>query len=152
VENKPIKNPVTEEELKEALESIPEEKRNTIMSGIFAMVESRQFSGPLPAPEDFAKYEENLPGSAERILRMAEKQQEHRIESESKIIGYKTSVGKRGQWLGFILVILCIAASVMLGLFGHDWLAGCIGVTTVLGVAAVFVLGKEPNTKKNEQE
>lgn len=152
MEDKPVKSPVTEEELRKVLESIPEEKRNAIVSGIFAMVESRQFSGPLPAPEDIAKYEKTLPGSAERILSMAEKQQEHRMESERKIIDYKTGVGKRGQWLGFILVILCIAASVALGFLGHDWLAGCIGVTTVLGVAGVFVLNKEPNAKKNEED
>lgn len=152
MEDKPVKSPVTEEELRKVLESIPEEKRNAIVSGIFAMVESRQFSGPLPAPEDIAKYEKTLPGSAERILSMAEKQQEHRMESEQKIIDYKTGVGKRGQWLGFILVILCVAASGALGLLGHDWLAGCIGVTTVLGVAGVFALNKEPNAKKNEED
>ncbi|PIQ30327.1 MAG: hypothetical protein COS35_13425 [Zetaproteobacteria bacterium CG02_land_8_20_14_3_00_50_9] len=35
-------------------------------------------SGPLPAPEDFAKYENILPGAAERILSMAENEARHR--------------------------------------------------------------------------
>ena len=39
-------------------------------------------SGPLPDPEDFKKYEEVLPGSANRIMEMAEKNQQHRMNLE----------------------------------------------------------------------
>ncbi len=35
------------------------------------------FSGPLPPPEVFAKYEQILSGSADRILKMAENQSTH---------------------------------------------------------------------------
>lgn len=37
-----------------------------------------EFSGPLPPPQILGQYDEVLPGAAERILRMAEKQQDHR--------------------------------------------------------------------------
>jgi uncharacterized membrane protein len=40
-------------------------------------------SGPLPPPEDLAKYNMIVPDAAERILRMAEKQQAHRMELET---------------------------------------------------------------------
>ena len=33
---------------------------------------SAQYSGPLPLPEHFAKYDQALPGAADRILTMAE--------------------------------------------------------------------------------
>ena len=39
-------------------------------------------SGPLPPPEMLAQYEEILPGAAERILSMAERQAEHRQKLE----------------------------------------------------------------------
>ena len=38
----------------------------------------KMHSGPLHAPEDFAKYENILPGAAERILSMAENEARHR--------------------------------------------------------------------------
>lgn len=37
---------------------------------------------PLPSPDDFQRYNETLPGAAERILAMAERQQQHQIEQE----------------------------------------------------------------------
>ena len=40
------------------------------------------YSGPLPAPATIKKYENILPGSAERIFKMAEKEQAHRIDWE----------------------------------------------------------------------
>ena len=43
-----------------------------------------QYSGPIPPPEIFRGYEEVLPGSAERILKMTERQLEHRITTENK--------------------------------------------------------------------
>ncbi|MGH8044915.1 MAG: DUF2335 domain-containing protein, partial [Stenotrophomonas sp.] len=41
-----------------------------------AQVVQKSHSGPLPSPEDFADYERALVGSCERILKMAERQQE----------------------------------------------------------------------------
>jgi len=139
-------------DLNAVLSTLPKEKRELIRSAIFAMVEERQFSGPLPPPEDFAKYEENLPGAADRILNMAEKQLDHRISSEDKYLDHKVNVGKAGQVLGFILVLCCIAVSLALGLKGHDDLAKWIGVTTVACVAAVFVLNKSPYSKNNDEK
>ena len=40
------------------------------------------YSGPLPAPADFAGYEAALPGAADRILSMAERRQEAEIENQ----------------------------------------------------------------------
>jgi uncharacterized membrane protein len=40
------------------------------------------YQGPLPPAEQVRSYEQVLPGSFDRILRMAERQQEHRMELE----------------------------------------------------------------------
>lgn len=146
---KKVETPV---DLNAVLSTLPKEKRELIRSAIFAMVEERHFSGPLPPPEDFAKYEENLQGAANRILSMAEKQLDHRILSENKYLDHEINVGKIGQILGFILVICCIIVSLILGLQGHDELAKWIGVTTVTCVAVVFVLNKNPFAKSKDEE
>lgn len=62
----------------------PEEKRT---QGIIrAAVEISRFSGPLPHPEDLAKYEQILPGAADRLIRMAEQQAAHRQNLEKAVI------------------------------------------------------------------
>lgn len=43
--------------------------------------EQHLFSGPLPAPDVPRGYDELLPGAAERIIRMAEKEQTHTHEA-----------------------------------------------------------------------
>lgn len=62
------------------LAALPEdEKRKEITSFIS---HTQIFSGPLPNPEAFAKYNEILPNAADRIVRMAEKEQEIRHEAQ----------------------------------------------------------------------
>ena len=119
------------------------------MSAMYA-IEQKSYSGPLPAPEDFAEYEKILPGSTDRILKMAEKQVDHRISSDNKIIYNTYRQSGRGPILGAILVVMFGVISLILGLTGHDSLAKYIGVTTVIGLAVVFVLNKIPlqNDKK----
>ena len=136
-------------DLNAVLESLPEDKRDVIMSAMYA-IEQKSYSGPLPAPEDFAEYEKILPGSTDRILKMAEKQVDHRISSDNKIIDNTYRQRGRGQILGAILVVMFGVIRLILGLTGHDSLAKYIGVTTVIGLAVVFVLNKIPlqNDKK----
>ena len=45
---------------------------------------SEKFAGPIPSPPVMKQYEETLPGSADRILKMAENQSEHRQWMEKK--------------------------------------------------------------------
>ncbi len=63
------------------------------------------FFGPLPPPEALGKYEGVLPGAADRIMTMAEKQAEHRQKLESKVVGYNTFNERLGMIPTFIVVI-----------------------------------------------
>ncbi len=55
-----------------------------IPSVVRQIIEARAefHSGPLPLPSTFAKYDEILPGAAERILALAEAQAAHRRDME----------------------------------------------------------------------
>jgi hypothetical protein len=52
----------------------------------------------------------------------------------------------RGQWMATVLAILCIVASVVVTLLGHDWVGGVLGGSTVVSLATVFIVGQA--TKK----
>lgn len=123
------------------LEELPKEKRDVIYSAFYAI--ERSYSGPLPPPEDFAKYEQNLPGSMDRILKLTEKQVEHRIELENS----EAKLDIRGQIIEAALVALFGVLSFLLAMFDHENVALGMGVTTVISVAVIFVLNKVPTGK-----
>jgi uncharacterized membrane protein len=50
------------------------------------MSQQYSFTGPLPPPEVLAKYNETVPGLAERIICMAEQQAKHRQQIETTVI------------------------------------------------------------------
>ncbi|WP_425506349.1 DUF2335 domain-containing protein [Stakelama sediminis] len=55
-------------------------------------------SGPLPAPEDLAHYDEISPGAADRIITMAEDNMKHRHAMESGLVKSEYGLRTRGQW------------------------------------------------------
>ncbi|MCL4395750.1 MAG: DUF2335 domain-containing protein, partial [Chloroflexi bacterium] len=93
------------------------------------------YSGPLPHPRIFAQFEKVLPGSAERILAMAERQQAHRIKLEATVIQSDARNSTIGLVGGFILYVLFGIGSFYLIANGH----GEIGVAFI--IIAIAVLG-----------
>lgn len=134
------------------LQELPEDKRNAILATMMSIEEERTFSGPLPPPEHFEAYEKTLPGATDRIMTMTEKQVDHRIDMEKTIVKKKFFQSTLGQVLATILILFFGSISYSLAMNGHDTVAGIIGVTTVIGLAVVFVLNKIPPIyQKGEQ-
>ena len=127
-------NPAPEPLPDEVLDKLPERVR-------VAAVEAASFSGPLPPPTMYGEYERVLPGSAERILAMAEKEQNHRIGWETTALDTSVGETKLGQWLGFAIAILCIGAAVLLAMSGHGVVAGIALAASAAGLVGRF-LGK----------
>ena len=63
------------------------------------------FSGPLPPPTALREYDAIMPGLAERLVQMAEQEQDHRHATDNRIIG----LYERGQWFGFFLGLVGLA-------------------------------------------
>ena len=106
------------------------------------------FQGPLPPPEILAHYGRIIPNGAERLMVLLEKQTDHRISVESRLVDARISTTSKGQYIAAGLSVFFGWIAGFLGYTGHDILAGSIGVTTIVGLAVVFVLGKEPGRQK----
>ena len=104
------------------------------------------YSGPLPSPQDFAAYKETLPTAPERILVMAEREQEHRHKIENNIIGKKGRENLLGQIFAFLLVLACLGVAAFLSMNNHDVLAGTI-ITIAAVLASIFYLKSYPQNK-----
>ena len=106
--------------------------------------EEHLFSGPLPAPDILRKYDDIhiLPGAAERIIRMAEKEQTNAHETGLLALRETTAGNRRGQIIGGIVALSALGTAGFLGYHGHSVAAGIVGGTTVIGLVTVFVTGR----------
>lgn len=137
------------DKLESLLKLVPKDKKKKASAIVAVVKESLvAFSGPIPPPEQFEQYENILPGSADRILKMAEKQQDHRIEIEKEAISKSLNLNRRGQTFGFITMLLMLALSVFFALNGMKVWAGTIGSVTIVTLVALFVTGNAQNSKE----
>ncbi|MBL1377650.1 DUF2335 domain-containing protein [Zobellella iuensis] len=100
------------------------------------------FSGPLPSPNVLSGYEKVLVGSAERILMMAEKEQQHRHVMDMTALQGEINKDKRGQQFGLGIAVLFGVMALVLGLSGQPWLGGLIATVDLVALVAVFVMGR----------
>ena len=99
------------------------------------------FEGPLPPPAVLEGYERVLPGSAERILRMAEQQAEHRRVVLTTLVEADTSRARWGLWLGAAVAVAFILATTAMVLAGQTVAGTIVATADLLGIVGVFVYG-----------
>lgn len=116
----------------EVVECVPESVRAEAVA-------SAAFSGLLPPPTIYRGYNEVLPGSAERILRLAEKEQDRRIGREKEKLGLASQRSRLGLWLGFVIAVFALVTSGLLATNGHDLVAGVVGCAGLAGAAAGLI-------------
>jgi len=142
------------QEFQHILELIPETERESATKSLVALIISKRstFSGPIPPPEILKGYNDVVDNGADRILSMAERQSEHRIKLEDFSIREEHRQSSKGQNLGFGIAVIALGISALLTWLGHDWVAGIIGGSTIIGLVSVFVIGKRGQEQNLEQK
>lgn len=120
---------------------VPSGARGQVVSMVMTMV-SEQFSGPIAHPRHLREYDVIVPGSAERIIQMAERQQTHNMEMEKAIIDAQVADQKRGMRFGLAALLADLTAAVLVGYWGDTVLASAILAVGVAGVVVAFVKGR----------
>lgn len=100
------------------------------------------YSGPIPPPHYLAKYEEICPGSADRILSMAEKQSSHRRKLEEKVVSSNVMKEYIGMILAFIIAFSILFISYSLLSSGKTIQGFSVFVPLLLMLAGSFTLYK----------
>lgn len=96
-------------------------------------------SGPMPDGAEMLRYkqvDESLPMA---IVQMAQDEQRHRHEMESKALQGSLDETKRGQLLGFSIAGFVLLLSGVMAVVGFPILAGILAGIDVVGLAAVFL-------------
>jgi len=107
-------------------------------------------SGPLPSPGTLAEYEKVMPGLANRIVELAEKEQAHRHEMQRSTVVGGISIATRGQRYGLVSVLAVLAVAGVLVALGHETAGAVLAGADLVSVAGVFVYGK--HTEKSIAE
>ena len=76
---------------------------------------------------------------------MAEKAAEHEIETGTKVVEGVFAERRRGQLAGAVVVISVLACSGWALYLGYESFAMTLGGWTLVGIAAIFVLGRLPH-------
>lgn len=112
-----------------------------------------EFTGPIPPPSIIEGYERVLPGSADRIIAMAEKQSEHRQKMESKMISAESRDSLLGVIFAFLLGMGCIIAAVIMVYKAPEnggAIAGALlGVTGIGSITSGFIINTRRQGPKN---
>lgn len=128
-----------------------EPRSASLRSQVSASMSVEAFHGPIPSPAVLEAYEKLVPGAAERILRMAENQANHRQTIEKIVV----KSGSRDSLWGII-----VAAVIAVCAFAWSTYALSIGLTagaitgilaTISGFVGAFIYGKR-STRLERQE
>ena len=141
-----------EETLAPILVDLPAEKREEVITKVQEMVVARHFSGPLPPPELLQGYKDIIPDSPERLLKMVENRENHKISTESIIVKHEISQSSRGQIFGFVIAIIIIFIVAYLTINSHYTVAAILGGATIIGLVTIFVLNRPPQKGSKSDE
>lgn len=107
-----------------------------------------QWQGPLPPPDALEKFNTIVEHGAERVFRMAEIEQQHRIESEraaldSNIQASKAEslIARQGHRYGAAISIIAIIATIVSVAIGAHWSVSValVGVPLMSAVRALIL-------------
>ncbi|WP_425271750.1 DUF2335 domain-containing protein [Pusillimonas noertemannii] len=99
---------------------------------------SAQWAGPLPPPNVLEGFSDVVENGAERVFKMAEKEQEHRISYERAELEATRRDFRRGQIIGATLALACVIASVYSVILG----AHPIVSVALVGIPIMALIGK----------
>lgn len=134
------------ENIESEIAKLPPEKQAIL----FACMEQKhiEYSGPIPPPSLMAEYEKVLPGSADRIIAMAERQSEHRQSIEKTVVENHSTSQILGVIIGGIIALACIVIGGIL-IYNDKNVEGLVTIISPLAIlVGVFIKGD--NSVKKE--
>jgi len=121
----------------------------TTLSHSIELFSAESYSGPLPSATELMRYEQALPGLAERIVRAWEVEREHvrRLEAQDlniteQDLAAESRLAARGQLLAAILAALFFSGSLFLVMTGHKTAGLAIIIAEIAALCGAFIYGR----------
>lgn len=110
------------------------------------------FRGPLPPPEVLIRYNEAVPGGANRIMQMAESEVSHRHELEKDGLAAAVSEARLGQFLGFGIAFTAIVCGTLVLLITGSASGFAVILSAIVALVGVFVYDRRADEKRSKRE
>lgn len=124
---------------------VGKEHQSKIVAQVLSVYRQERFSGPIAHPKHLREYEEILPGSADRIIKMAEGVVAHSARMQEKALDADIQDQKIGMRYGFAALLILIVCALITGLNGQTLIAGLFLGAGALGTIGTFVKGRFEN-------
>ena len=122
--------------------------QSSILQNSQIAIHSHQsFSGPLPPPALLQQYNLCVPDGANRIIRMAEAEGEHRRSMERMALEKTFTEGTRGQYCAAFIATFGIAGAIYLGSIGSAWAASIVGGSSLAIIVLAFLKARQPENE-----
>lgn len=132
-------------EITDDINSLPESERDQLLVQLNTQVNN--YGGMLPNPETLEKYNNMVPGSAEKYFNEVFEESKFRRSLIDKQQNSDNSYRIIGMILGAIFGIIMVIGSFYLILNDHPVAGGVIGCSLLLGVLSIFI---NPENKDKE--
>lgn len=113
---------------------------------VVAATKTEISSGPLPHPDLVKGYDDIIPNGAERIMQMAEKEQENRFQERKEIRDANKEIAmsklkyvNRGQIMGFVLALIMLGLATLFVFTGHEGIAYFLFSIGMVSLVALFL-------------
>lgn len=152
VKNQEI-SPVDESvDMKEIVQDLEKRPKKELVKEIIRL-ERNEYSGPIPPPELLGGYEKILPGAADRILAMAEKQADHRRAMEKTVVESGSRDSKLGLICGTIVCISVMVVGLLLSLITEAAVVGAfMSLSSLASLVGVFIYGTNSNANERKEK
>ena len=108
--------------------------------------------GPIPPPGILAGYNSIIPDGADRVIKMAEREQAHRYNIEASIVGKESFEKRVGLVFAFILALSVLGVSSYLLIFTEKSGYGLMVFIVELGGLVWAFLGSEQKRQREAGE
>ncbi len=120
-------------------------------SHVTAAFHYEEISGPIPSPQILQQYNSVVPDAAERILRMAEKQSDHRISIENKVVGSNIFKSYLGIVLATVIALYGLYISKEIAINGNPATAALVAALDIGGLIAIAVTNTKQQSREREK-
>jgi uncharacterized membrane protein len=110
------------------------------------------FSGPLPSPDILERYDQIVPGLADRVVTVFEEQATHRMDLERTVIKGDTRRANAGMVTAAVFGLSLLAASVYLIMNGHEGPGVLALLTTFAGYGGAFLYTNEVRRRERNEK
>ena len=119
-------------------------------SGVIATV-SQSYRGPVPLASEMRGYKEVNPSFPERIMRMAEQEQEHRHAMQKRKQSEVSELKKSGQTKAFYSLLIILGVVLVIVWRGETVVAAILAGATIVGVVGMFIAGRWFESKNQSE-